>query len=218
VVATERGFSLVDEGAGIRSLGALWADPGIRMNDGACDPQGRFYAGSMAYDESPGRGNLYRLDPSHDVTVVLTGVTVSNGLGWSPDGKTAYYIDSPTRRIDVLRFDPETGRFANRRPLVAVPEGDGVPDGLSVDSEGGIWVALWHGSALHRYLPDGSLDGTLSLPVSNPTSCAFGGVDLDTLFITTSAQSVSLDVEPAAGALFSCRPGFSGQPIGTFLG
>lgn len=206
-IATERGFTLLD--GPVERLPEIWSDPNVRMNDGGCDPQGRFYCGSMAYDAAPGRGALYRLDADRSVHVVLKDVTISNGLGWSPDGTQVYYVDSPTHRIDVFDFDGETGTLSARRTLVSIPQEAGMPDGLTVDGEGGVWVALWDGGALHRYSSSGVLDAVVELPVSRPTSCAFGGGDLADLYITTSAMDVD---QAAAGALFRVRPGVTGLP------
>jgi sugar lactone lactonase YvrE len=207
VLALERGFALATPDlATVRPLGEVWSDPGIRMNDGGCDPDGRFYCGSMAYAETPGAGALYRLDPGGHTTVVLTGVTISNGLAWSPDGGTAYYVDSPTHRIDAFDYD---GDLTNRRPAVHIPDSDGVPDGLTVDAEGNLWVALWGGGAVRCYSPAGQLLEHLSLPASQVTACAFGGPDLDELYITTSQQGVT---QPLAGALFRATPGVRGLP------
>ena len=127
------------------------------MNDGACDPQGRFWAGTMAYDESPGAGALYRLELDGSCTTVLTGLTIANGIGWSPDGSTMYLNDSGTGCLDTFRFDGATGAISNRRTLVRGDQPGVVPDGLTVDAEGGIWVAWWGGGAVNRYAPDGSL-------------------------------------------------------------
>lgn len=209
-VATERGFALV--GDELEQLPEIWQDPAIRMNDGACDPQGRFYCGSMAYDSSPGRGALYRLDPDRSIHQVLTGVTISNGLGWSPAGDIAYYIDSPTRRIDAFDHDPASGGLDGRRPFVTIPDESGMPDGLTIDAEGGIWVALWDGGVVHRYAANGVLDCVVELPVTRPTSCAFGGEDLTELYISTSALGLSPDAELLAGALFHVTPGIKGLP------
>jgi sugar lactone lactonase YvrE len=212
VIATERGFALVEESGVVEHLGDVWSDPTIRMNDGACDRNGAFYCGSMAYDAAPGRGALYRLGAERAVETVLTGVTISNGLDWSPEGEVAYYVDSPTQRIDVCNPD-----FSGRRPLVTIPADTGMPDGLTVDAEGGIWVALWGGGAVHRYTSDGMLDYILDVPVTQPTSCAFGGQNLDTLFVTTSALDLDHD-EPQAGAVFAFRPGVRGLPANLYAG
>ncbi len=212
VVAVERGFALIDADGSIRTLPQIWDDPTVRMNDGACDPQGRFYCGSMAYDEAPGRGSLYRLDPDDSATVVLTGLTISNGLAWTSSGLEALYVDTPTRCIDVLAFDPDAGTFRERRVLAKIDADHGMPDGIALDEDGAVWVALWEGGAVHRYLPDGSLDAVLELPVRNVTACALANGDL---FITTSAQG---DSSPAAGAVFRAAVGVGGAPIGSFAG
>jgi sugar lactone lactonase YvrE len=212
VVATERGFAFIDEGGVTDTLPDVWSDSMIRMNDGACDPQGRFYCGSMAYNAEVGRGALYRLEPDRSVQLVRAGVTISNGIDWSPDGEFAYYVDSPTQRIDVC--SPELSVI---RTLVQIDTESGMPDGLTVDSDGGIWVALWGGGAVHRYTADGSLDAVIRLPVRQPTSCAFGGDDLGTLFITTSALDLD-DPEPEAGAIFAVQTGVRGLATHAFAG
>lgn len=210
VVATERGFALLadlDNSAEIEKEEYVEAfvDRSIRMNDGSCDPQGRFYCGSMAYSQEPGRGTLYRLDPDRSVHEVLTGVTVSNGLCWTPDGASAYYVDSATHRIDVCEFDSDTGALRDRRPFVTIPIG--TPDGLTIDADGGIWVALYGAGVVHRYDQRGNLDLVVEVAVSKPTSCAF--VDRD-LFITTTRENLPDGAEPQAGALFHVRPGVRG--------
>ncbi|MEX5710138.1 SMP-30/gluconolactonase/LRE family protein [Parafrankia sp. FMc6] len=228
VLALERGFALIGPAepadpagltAGVRRyLGDLWdADAGVRMNDGGCDPDGRFYCGSMAYAETSGAGSLYRLAPDGTVSVVLTGVTVSNGLAWSPDGARAYYVDSPTSRVDVFDYDSERG-LSNRRTLLTVSADGGAPDGLTVDADGYLWVALWGGGAVHRYSPTGRLDGIVPLPVPRVTACTFGGDRLDTLYITTSQVGTDLTRYPAAGAVFALAPGVRGQPVQPFTG
>jgi sugar lactone lactonase YvrE len=214
VLAARGGFLALDTVTGdVAPLVALDLGDGCRMNDGACDEAGRFFAGSMADDESPGRGTLYRLDPDHSVAEVIGGVTVSNGIGWSPDGGLMYYIDSPTRRVDVLDYDPATGAAAGRRPFAAIDAGDAIPDGLAVDAEGGVWVALWDGGAVLRFGPDGRLRGSLELPAPRVTSCAFGGPDLETLYITTAAGPGD-----AGGELFSARAGVAGLATHAYQG
>lgn len=219
VVALENGFAVIDSGQREpRTVAEAFHDPAIRMNDGGCDPQGRFYCGSMAYDHTPGRGTVYRLDPDGSVHVVLEGVTISNGLAWSLDGGTVYYVDSPTRRIDAFDFDAAPGVFVNRRPFVQVEDTDGIPDGMAIDAEGCLWVALFGGSAVRRYTPDGKLDAVIELPVSQVTACAFGGPGLDELYITTSRQGLAVGVQPEAGALFRARPGVRGVPTLGYAG
>jgi sugar lactone lactonase YvrE len=215
VVAVERGFALVAADGTVTPMPEVWSDPGVRMNDGGTDPDGRFYCGSMAYDMTPGAGALYRLDPGGDVTIVLPSVTCSNGLAWSPDGTTAYYIDSLTYRIDAFDYDRE---LSNRRPFATVEDGQGMPDGLTVDREGGIWVAFWGGSAVRRYGPEGTVDEVLELPVTQVTACTFGGPALDELYITTSRMEVPEGEQPEAGSVYRARPGVVGLPAAPFAG
>ncbi|WP_261718290.1 SMP-30/gluconolactonase/LRE family protein [Streptomyces sp. FZ201] len=172
--------------------------PGRRANDAAVAPDGALWAGTMRYDEAPGGGTLSRIGGDGSVEVVLDDVAVSNGTGWSPDGRLMYYIDSPTRRVDV--FDHADGRITNRRPLAGIEDGAGFPDGLTVDADGCVWVALWDGGAVRRYTPDGRLDREIVLPTPRITACAFGGADLADLYITTAR--VGLDApHPVAGSL-----------------
>ena len=217
VVAVERGFALVGSDGAIETLPEVWHDTRVRMNDGGTDPHGRFYCGSMAYDLTAGAGALYRLDPGGDVTVVLPSVTCSNGLAWTRDGTTAYYIDSLTYRVDVFEYDEEAG-LADRRPFVAIPKEHGLPDGLTVDQDGGVWVAFFGGSAVRRYRADGKLDEVIELPVSNVTACTFGGPALDELYITTSRLELAEGSEPEAGSVFRVRPGVAGMPPTPFAG
>lgn len=218
IVAVERGFALDDgDGSPLRELGELWADPGVRMNEGGCDPDGRFYCGSMAYDQRPGAGALYRLDIDGTVTTVLTGCGISNGLEWSPNGERAYYVDSPTGRIDMFDYDPSEGLFG-RRPFATVDEAEGSPDGLTVDAEGGVWVALWGGSQVRRYSPRGQLDTIIAVPVSQVTACTFGGSRFDQLFITTSRSGLSRDDERQAGAVYTIAAEVQGMPARCYGG
>jgi sugar lactone lactonase YvrE len=190
--------------------------PGRRANDAAVAPDGALWAGTMRYDEAPGGGTLSRVTADGTVEVVLDDVAVSNGIGWSPDGRLMYYIDSPTRRIDV--FDVAEGQQpVNRRQLAAIEEGSGFPDGLTVDAEGCVWVALWDGAAVRRYTPSGELDRVVPLPVRRPTACAFAGPDLTDLYITTARtglesphpMSGSVLVLPGAGKGLE-QPAFAG--------
>jgi sugar lactone lactonase YvrE len=194
---------------------AFTAD-GVRMNDGGCDPQGRCYIGSMAYDETPGAGALYRFDPDGTVTRVLTGVTVSNGIQWNADGSRVFFNDTATGRIDVFDFDSSDGTFHDRRDFATVPHGGGSPDGMAIDVEDGIWIALWGGSAVHRYDPDGTLTEVIELPVSKITCPAFGGPDRRTLYITTA--NIDVTSEPAAGAVFTAEVGVTGAVPYAFAG
>src|SRR5262245_29251973 len=217
VVGIERGFALVDAAGEVRPLGELWSDQTVRMNDGGCDPDGRFYCGSMREPATRGAGSLYRLDPDLSARPVLTDVTISNGLAWSPDGATAYYVDTATQRIDAFDYDTDGG-LSGRRPVVWVPEERGQPDGLTVDAGGYLWVALYGGGAVHRYTPDGRLDGVVGVPVSQVTACTFGGADGDELFITTSRENLPEGEQPEAGSVFRARPEVRGLPVLTFAG
>jgi sugar lactone lactonase YvrE len=221
VVATEHGFALFDESFVLeRRLPDVVDDDAVRLNEGGCDPQGRFYCGSMAYGETPGAGTLYRLGPDGAVSTAVEGVTISNGLQWSHDGSLAYYIDTPTRRVDVFDFDGSDGSFHNRRPLVEMgQEVAGAPDGMAIDAEGGLWVALWGGGAVRRYDGEGKLTEVVEVPgVTHTSAAAFGGPELDTLYITSSRQHLPAGAEPQAGAVFAVQPGVRGARLHTFAG
>jgi len=210
VLATEDRFALLSPDLTVeQTLPPVFTDPLIRMNDGGCDPQGRFYCGTMAYAETPGAGTLYRLDPDGSSQTVLRDVTVSNGLQWNRAGDTVFYVDTPTGRVDCFDFDPTSGAFTDRRTFAEIA-GGGSPDGLAIDEEDGIWVALFGGGAVHRYDRDGQLDLVIDLPVTNATACAFGGPELRTLFITTSRQGLDPGDEPEAGAVFRYDAGVRG--------
>ncbi|MFJ8590397.1 SMP-30/gluconolactonase/LRE family protein [Streptomyces sp. NPDC093598] len=208
------GIGLLDPDGGFRWLHHEPV-PGRRANDAAVAPDGALWAGTMRYDEAPGGGTLSRVTGDGTVDVVLGDVAVSNGTGWSPDGRLVYYIDSPTRRVDV--FDHADGRISGRRTLAEIEESAGFPDGLTVDAEGCVWVALWQGSAVRRYTPDGELDRVIELPVPLVTACAFGGAGLTDLYITTArtglteppALAGSLFVVPGAGKGLA-QPAFAG--------
>jgi sugar lactone lactonase YvrE len=222
IVATKSGFSRLNPASGAVHRIAYVEDDiaDTRMNDGAIDPRGRFWAGTMSMT---GRrhGSLYRLDADGRVARMVTGVTVSNGIGWSPDGTLMYYVDTLTGRIDVFDYDEAWGTITNRRAFVTVSHRAGHPDGLVVDAEGGIWLALWAGGAIHRYTPDGKLDRTIPLPVTHPTKCAFGGPDGRDLYITSAwieLTAAERDKQPLAGGVFACRPGVQGLPTRVFLG
>ncbi|HEY8373318.1 MAG TPA: SMP-30/gluconolactonase/LRE family protein [Pseudonocardiaceae bacterium] len=197
-----------------------WARDGVRGNDAAVDPSGRLWAGTMRYDEQPG-GWLARVEPDGAAKVVLDGLSVSNGIGWSPDGTRMYHVDSPTRRIDVLDFDPASGEAVNRRPLCAVEDTPGVPDGLCVDADGCVWVALWDGWAVRRYTPDGRLDREVPLPVARPTSCCFGGDGLSDLYVTTARKDLdeaALAEQELAGSLLVLPDAGNGVAVPAFPG
>ncbi len=219
VVGLRRAVVLLDPDGARRTLVALEPDlPDNRLNDAKCDPVGRLWAGTMAMGESQPDGALYRIEADGTTERVVSGLTISNGLDWSPDATLLYLNDTPTRQIDVFDHDPSTGAVTGRRPFARI---DGSPDGLTVDAEGGVWVALFGGSQVRRYSPDGSLDVVVPLPVTNVTSLTFGGPDYTDLFVTTARHhldAVKLGAQPLAGAVFVLRPGVRGRPAGRFAG
>ena len=194
---------LADEA--VRTLVRLPHGPAMRSNDGACDAAGRFWIGTMALDLTPGAGALYRYDGR--LERVLAGVTLANGLGWAREDTRMYFTDSALYRIDVFDFDLAPGRLDERRPFVTVEQSDGIPDGLAVDDEGGVWVALYGGSCVRRYDEHGRLDAVLEVPAENVTSCCFGGDDGRSLFVTTAAPD---------GNVYVTQPGVSGPPAHVF--
>jgi sugar lactone lactonase YvrE len=213
---------MLDEGEGVRVLASVEEDrPGNRFNDCKCDPAGRLWAGTMSGERARGEASLYRLAPRGEIERVISGTTISNGLGWSPGGDRMYFIDSTTQRIDVFDYDAESGQISGRRAFAEIDPSAGLPDGMTVDSEGGVWVCLFGGGALRRYGEDGALEGHLELPVTNPTSAVFGGPDLRTLYVTSARHRLSeeqLAAEPLAGAVFALRPGPAGLPGNRFAG
>ncbi len=217
VLGLERGFALEDPSGAVTVLDPIWAHDRVRMNEGACDPDGRFYCGSMANDRTPGAGALYRLDPDGTVRTVIEDVTISNGLDWSPDGSLAYYVDTATFRIDVFAYDHDAG-LTGRRTLATVDEADGHPDGLTVDADGRVWVALNRGGAVRCFGPDGGVEAEIEVPVRKVTACTFGGERLDRLYITTSREGLATDEEPLAGSLWCADVGVVGQPVREFAG
>ena len=221
VLAMADGFGLSGPGgADVELVAPVGAeDPSIRFNDGKCDPAGRFWAGTMAYDETPGVAALYRFDPDRRVQEMVTGVSISNGLAWSADGRTMFFSDTPTRRVDAFTFDAETGAIADRRPFLDLGDVPGFPDGMAIDAEDCLWVAFWGGSAVRRYRPDGTPDLVVDLPATNVTSCAFGGADRRDLFITSARDGLApeqLSTEPHAGAVFQCRTDVPGASVSRF--
>ncbi|MFF7677343.1 SMP-30/gluconolactonase/LRE family protein [Actinacidiphila glaucinigra] len=195
--------------------------PGRRANDAAVDAAGTLWAGTMRYDEAPGGGTLRRVGPDGAVVPVLDDVTVSNGTDWSPDGSLMYYVDSPTRRVDVFDVDRDTGLVRGRRPFAVVEEEAGLPDGLTVDAEGCVWVALWDGAAVRRYTPRGDLDRVVEVPVRRPTACAFGGPSLTDLYITSASTGLDareLAERPLSGSLLVVAGAGQGMPDVPFGG
>src|SRR6201992_1665313 len=207
VAAAARTFFFVDDTRAVIELASLTAArSSVRFNERACDQLGRFWVGTMAYDKSPGAGALHRLELDGSISTVLTGLTIPNGIGWSPDGAVMYLKDSGRACLYELDVAPSTGEPRTRRTLVAFEQPGPAPDGLTIDDRGDIWVAVYGGWAVHRYSPDGNFLNAIERPVAQATSCAFGGADRGTLFITTGREELdtqALAREPDAGRVFS---------------
>lgn len=222
ICATETGIKQIAADGEITTCAEPEADrPDNRFNDGKCDALGRLWVGSLAINTEPGRGQLWRYDPDGAVHLMEDGLQVSNGIGWSPDNRTMYFVDSGPGVIWAYDFDLEAGAISNRHEFLRVSKGEGNPDGLCVDAEGHIWVAMWDRWAVRCYAPDGALVRTITLPVPRPTSCCFGGAELDTLFITTARIRLSarhLSEAPMSGSVFATKPGVKGLPDNEFAG
>lgn len=215
VVATERGIAVGREEdlSDLTEAVQLFTDPTIRTNEGNCDPDGRFWVGTMSYERTPGVAEVFRWDGSSEPLRAWGEATTANGLGFSPDGARGYWIDTSAGEVTLFDYDAEAG-LSGRRTFAAIDPEVGRPDGLTVDAEGGVWVALHRGSAVHRYDADGALTEVVEVGVSKVTSCAFGGPDLDTLFITTSRENLPEGVEPASGSIYAIAPGVRGlEPL-----
>lgn len=184
-------------------------DDDLRFNDGKCDPAGRFWAGTTSLSGRQGESALYRLDADGSFHTMLTGVSISNGLGWSPDGKTMYYIDTPTATVVAFDFDMETGSISNKRVVIEVPESEGFPDGMTVDEEGKLWIAHWGGSQVACWDPaSGRKLTSIALPAPHTTSCVFGGAERNVLYVTSARTGLSeeqLKQYPLSGAVFKIQ-------------
>jgi sugar lactone lactonase YvrE len=225
VMATKRGFAFWDQQKGLRFIADPESDkPHTRFNDGSVDSRGRFWAGTMCglpeMCEEP-EGSLYRYDPDGSIHTMETGLAISNGIGWSPDNEHMYLTDSLQYMIYVYDFDTAAGAITNRRPFIHTPNENGMPDGLTVDSEGFIWSARWGGWKITRYDPSGQVEREIHLPVQYPTSCAFGGEHLDELFITSAWTALSEEQrehQPYAGDLFRLKTDIKGLESPKFAG
>jgi len=222
MLAARDGFMSLDEKTGETRLLAVpeGHNPENRFNDGKCDPAGCFWAGTM---QTPARkGALFRLDGNLSVHRMLDNIGESNGIVWSLDKKTMYYIDSATTKIDAFDYNLTTGAISNRRVAVSVAEEHGHPDGMTIDAEGKLWVAHWGGWCICRWDPDtGNLIQKIRLPVARPTSCAFGDQNLDTLYVTsasTKLDAAALAKQPMAGGVFQFKPNTHGVPAFSFAG
>jgi len=186
-----------------------------RFNDGKTDRAGRFWTGTLDRRLGNAIGQLYRVDTDLRVTAMDRGFTISNGIGWSPDDRTLYFTDTPSRRIYRYDFDAASGKIANRRVFVEAEPGHGGPDGMTVDAAGYVWSAQFDRWCIHRYAPDGTLERSVRLPVQRPTTCMFGGPDLATLYVTTARMDLAADAlaaQPQAGGVFALDPGVRGLP------
>lgn len=199
----------------------------MRFNDGKCDPAGRMLAGTLSLlegklslSEGEGEACLYRLDPDGRVVTLLEGVTLSNGMGWSPNGGTLYYIDTPTMRVDAFDYDAARGELGNRRHVIRIPDGEGVPDGMTVDAEGMVWVAHWGGARITRWNPEtGAQLAAVPVPAAHTTSLCFGGPSYRELYVTTARSGMKeeqLERQPHAGGVFRVKPGVAGMPTRRF--
>lgn len=219
VAAVPGGFAAIHDDGSLAPIASIAAEPtDNRMNDGKCGPDGSFWAGSMSRDNTPAAGSLYRLWPDHTVDRVLGDLTISNGIGWSPDGGSIYFIDTATQGVDIL---VPSGETMKRSRFVDIPTEFGVPDGLTVDAAGNIWVAMCFGGRVLRYDDEGHLTGEIAVPATLTTSVAFGGDDLNLLFITTGRTGLSADQlsdQPHAGSVFVTKPGAPGQPNVPYAG
>ncbi len=204
-----------------------WGDPEShvprnRFNDGKCDPAGRFWAGTLNLDRQPEAASLYCLEPDGRVHTMLQGVTNSNGIAWSLDGTAMFYIDTPTLRVTRFDYDLRSGQIANPRTVITVPADEGKPDGMTIDAEGMLWIALWGGSCVGRWDPrTGECHARVEVAARQVTACAFGGSDLTDLYITTARTGLSeveLATQPFAGGLFRVRPGVAGVTAYEFEG
>jgi L-arabinonolactonase len=214
-------FEIESEALTLRAPSSL--PPHVRLHECGCDRQGRLWVGSFDHhfpaDRDAAGGSWFRLD-GNALTPVIEGVSVSNGLAFSPDGLTLYCANTPSRSVEAFDLEPATGKLSNRRLFLTLAPGDGHIDGATVDAEGGYWLAVVATGTVRRYRPDGSLDRTIALPCSNPTKPAFGGADMETLYVTSTKMVIKTDGNGADvnGGLFAVLSGFSGNEDSLFIG
>jgi sugar lactone lactonase YvrE len=218
VAATREGFAAVAvDGATTRHLTVLPA--GQRMNDAKCDPSGRLWAGSTDMDFAPGQGALHVLSADWRSEQVLDGLTLPNGLGWSPDGRSFYLIDTIAGELNVFDVEPDRLAPVNRRLLTRFPAETGLPDGMTIDTDGCLWIAMWGGGRLVRISPEGRMLKEIPMPTEQPSSCTFGGPDLDMLYVTTAREGLDLEAGDPAGSVLVVRGlGVRGLPAARFSG
>lgn len=223
VIALADGIYTLDTNTGaITLLSDVEADmPENRFNDGKCDPNGNLWIGSMNIKQDSPKANLYRVDATGKTTKMLDSITISNGIVWTKDKKTMYYIDTPTGNIRAFDFDTESSSISNERVAVVVPGSLGYPDGMTIDEEDKLWVGLWNGNSVGRFDPlSGKLMSKIEVPAHNVTSCSFGGENFETLYITTASVDMTDEEHekyPLAGSLFEVKPGVKGV-AGNFFG
>jgi sugar lactone lactonase YvrE len=221
LVALQNGIHLIDTDTGkLTCITDPIEQDDIRFNDGKCDPAGRFWVGTMALDSREGAAVLYRMEEDGSIHQVLDHLTVSNGLVWTADRKTMYFIDTPTRQVQAFDYNHETGAITKRDEVIAIPASEGKPDGMAIDAEGMLWIALYGGGGVGRWDPNtGELLQKVTVPAPHTTSCAFGGADLGTLYITTARDGLDegqLKEYPSSGGLFAIEPGATGVPANFF--
>jgi sugar lactone lactonase YvrE len=208
IAALHHGFAFIDRKSGLVEMITDPEEhlPGNRFNDGECDPAGRFWAGTMALSEEEGAGSLYMIDHRLKPERMIDNVTISNGMAWSGDHQTFYYIDTLTQQVVAYEYDKHSGRIGNKRIVIRIETDDGYPDGMTIDAEGMLWIAHWNGWQVTRWNPKtGEKLSHIKLPVAKVTSCAFGGEHLEDLYITTAKVDLTpeeLHKQPLAGSLF----------------
>jgi sugar lactone lactonase YvrE len=224
LVALQNGIHKIDTKTGGLELinNPLPDTVNLRFNDGKCDPSGRFWVGTLAMDSRRRGAVLYRMDKDGSIHQMLDSVSISNGIVWTADKKTMYYNDTPTGTIQGFDYDDKTGAISNRRVAVRIPRGIGSPDGMTIDAEGNLWVALWGGGIVGKFNPlTGELLQKVKVPAPNVSSCAFGGDKLETLYITTARAWVNaekLKEFPLSGGVFAVKPGVRGVPAEFYKG
>jgi sugar lactone lactonase YvrE len=224
LVALQNGIHHIDTKTGtLRFITNPLADTvNLRFNDGKCDPSGRFWVGTLALDGRRKGAVLYRIDKDGTVHQMLDSVSISNGIVWTADKKTMYYNDTPTGTVQAFDYDDKTGNISNRRAVVRIPKGMGAPDGMTIDTDGNLWVALWGAGLVGKFNPTtGELLQKVVVPAPNVSSCAFGGKNLETLYITTAGAWVNesrLKEFPQSGSLFCVKPGVRGVAAENYRG
>jgi sugar lactone lactonase YvrE len=219
LLAAGRGFVHLAPDGAFHSLRDA-APTASRMNDAACDPQGRYWAGSLADDHHVGGGALFRLDARGHVDQMLDGLTIPNGIGWSIDGRTMYLVDSVPRRVYAFDFDGAHGAIANQREFITVPDDVGGPDGLTVDARGHLWIAIYGGGQVRQYDPDGRLVALHRVPAAQSTCAAFAGPGLRRLYVTTATEfwtDAQRRADPSAGLVYRLETNATGLPAAPFI-